>query len=51
MILRSNVSVSTAAWVDVKGIQVGVRDELDKLYFLRTENKLVFKSQPLDSEL
>ncbi len=35
IILKSNSKVSTAAWVDVKGIQVGMSEELDKLYFLR----------------
>lgn len=39
--LKSKSKVSTAACVDMKGIQVGVREELDKLYFLR--NKTLFK--------
>lgn len=34
MILKLKASVSTADWVDVKGIQVGVIEELDTLYFL-----------------
>lgn len=35
MTLRLNSRASTAASVDVKGIQVGVSEELDKLYLLR----------------
>lgn len=35
IILKLNSKVSTAAWVDMKGIQVGRSEELDKLYFLR----------------
>lgn len=34
IILKLNARVSTAAWVEVKGIQVGESEELDKLYFL-----------------
>lgn len=34
MILKLKVSLSTAACVDMKGIQDGVIDELDTLYFL-----------------
>lgn len=39
MILRLNCKVSTAAWVDMKGIQVGASEELDKLYLLTRKNK------------
>lgn len=35
MIFRLNTRASTADWVDVKGIQVGLRKELDRLYFLK----------------
>lgn len=41
IILKSNSKVSTAACVDMKGIQVGVIEELDKLYFLRKQG--IFK--------
>lgn len=41
MILKPKASVSTAAWVDMKGIQVGLIEELDTLYFL-LEKKVAF---------
>lgn len=34
MSFMSKDRFSTAAWVDMKGIQVGLREELDRLYFL-----------------
>lgn len=40
IILKSNSRVSTAACVDMKGIQVGASEELDKLYFLRKQSIL-----------
>ena len=45
MILKLNSNISTAAWVDMKGIQVGMSEELDKLYFLRNR-KHGFKKRP-----
>lgn len=38
--LRLNCRVSTAACVDVKGTQVGIREELDRLYFLEEKGVL-----------
>lgn len=45
MILKLNSNISTAAWVDMKGIQVGMSEELDKLYFLRNRKHAFKKRQ------
>lgn len=44
IILKLKASVSTADWVDVKGIQVGVIEELDTLYFLLNKRALLKRS-------